>query len=90
MPMEKWDNCVFTVNEDELEGRACYGGLDLSSTMDITAFVLVFPPEDEEANTSSCRTSGYRRTISIFVFGAIMCHMMCGSGRDICKRQKAM
>ena len=48
MPMEKWDNCVFTVNEDELEGRACYGGLDLSSTMDITAFVLVFPPEDEE------------------------------------------
>ena len=26
----------------------CYGGLDLSSTTDITAFVLVFPPEDED------------------------------------------
>ncbi len=26
----------------------CYGGLDLSSTTDITAFVLVFPPLDEE------------------------------------------
>ena len=48
MPMEKWDKCAFAVDEDELEGRACYGGLDLSSTTDITAFVLVFPPLDEE------------------------------------------
>lgn len=44
MPMEKWDNCAFAVDENELEGRVCYGGLDLSSTTDITAFVLVFPP----------------------------------------------
>ena len=48
MPMEKWDQCAFAVNEEELEGRVCYGGLDLSSTTDITAFVLVFPPLDEE------------------------------------------
>ena len=48
MPMEKWDKCAFSVDEDELEGRVCYGGLDLSSTTDITAFVLVFPPLDEE------------------------------------------
>ena len=48
MPMDKWDACDFTVNEDELAGRVCYGGLDLSSTTDITAFVLVFPPLDEE------------------------------------------
>lgn len=48
MPMEKWDACAFTVDEDELEGRVCYGGLDLSSTTDITAFVLVFPPQDED------------------------------------------
>ncbi len=47
MPMEKWDACAFPLNEDELEGRVCYGGLDLSSTTDITAFVLVFPPQDE-------------------------------------------
>ena len=40
MPMEKWDQCSFAVNEEELEGRVCYGGLDLSSTTDITAFVL--------------------------------------------------
>nr|DAF26389.1 MAG TPA: Terminase large subunit [Caudoviricetes sp.] len=48
MPMEKWDNCAFAVDEDELEGRVCYGGLDLSSTTDITAFVLVFPPLYDE------------------------------------------
>lgn len=48
MPMEKWDACAFAVNEDALEGRVCYGGLDLSSTTDITAFVLVFPPTDED------------------------------------------
>ena len=48
MPMEKWDACAFPVNPEELEGRVCYGGLDLSSTSDLTAFVLVFPPEDDE------------------------------------------
>ena len=29
-----------------LEGRDCYAGLDLSSTGDITALVLIFPPRD--------------------------------------------
>ena len=48
MPMEKWNACSFDVNPEELEGRVCYGGLDLSSTTDITAFVLVFPPVDDE------------------------------------------
>ena len=48
MPMDKWDECGGAVNEYELEGRACYAGLDLSSTSDLTAMVLVFPPRDEE------------------------------------------
>lgn len=48
MPMDKWDACAFPISEDDLEGRICYGGLDLSSTTDITAFVLVFPPLDDE------------------------------------------
>ncbi len=48
MPMDKWDKCAFAVNPDDLEGRVCYGGLDLSSSTDITAFVLVFPPGDED------------------------------------------
>ena len=48
MPMDKWDLCAFPEDFKELEGRRCYGGLDLSSTSDITAFVLVFPPDDPE------------------------------------------
>lgn len=48
MPMDKWDACSFPVNEGALEGSVCYGGLDLSSATDITAFVLVFPPQDED------------------------------------------
>ena len=48
MPMHVWDECNFEVNPKSLEGRECYGGLDLSSTTDITAFVLIFPPRTEE------------------------------------------
>ena len=44
MPMEKWDACGGPVDVERLKGRPCYGGLDLSSTQDLTAFVLVFPP----------------------------------------------
>ena len=36
------------IDIDALAGRDCYAGLDLSSTGDITALVLIFPPRDEE------------------------------------------
>lgn len=42
MQMEKWDACAFSVDEQELTG-----GLELSSSIDIIAFVLVFPPRDD-------------------------------------------
>ena len=42
---EKWNLCGQAVDADGLRGRICYGGLDLSSNIDITAFVLVFPPQ---------------------------------------------
>jgi phage terminase large subunit-like protein len=48
MPMEVWDKCKFDVDLGRLKGRECYGGLDLSHTEDMTAFVLVFPPEDDD------------------------------------------
>ena len=48
MNMTAWDYCNSTVDVAALEGRVCYGGLDLSSTNDLTAFVLVFPPRDED------------------------------------------
>ena len=48
MPMDKWDACGFDLFPEDLKGRECYGGLDLSSTGDLTAFVLVFPPGGDE------------------------------------------
>jgi len=47
MPMDKWDLCKMDITAKQMEGRVCYAGLDLSSTTDITALVLVFPPDDE-------------------------------------------
>ncbi|MCL2513042.1 MAG: terminase large subunit, partial [Oscillospiraceae bacterium] len=48
MPMDKWDACGEDFDESELEGRPCYCGLDLSSTGDLTALVLVFPPGNDD------------------------------------------
>ena len=48
MPMNTWNQNDDPVHLDELEGRVCYGGLDLASTTDITAFVLVFPPYGDD------------------------------------------
>lgn len=47
IPYDAWKQCRGEYNEAALEGRECFGGLDLSSTQDITAFVLVFPPIEE-------------------------------------------
>lgn len=45
--MDKWDACAFVINEAVLEGRICYSELELSSTTDITTFVIVFLLLDE-------------------------------------------
>lgn len=42
--LEKWDLCAGPVDPAALAGRECFGGLDLASTTDLAAFVLVFPP----------------------------------------------
>jgi phage terminase large subunit-like protein len=41
LPMDRWDQCPSEAVY--LDGETCYGGLDMSSTQDITAFVLYFP-----------------------------------------------
>jgi phage terminase large subunit-like protein len=48
MPMDRWDECGGTIDAVALEGHECYAGLDLSSTSDLTALVLVFPPNNED------------------------------------------
>jgi phage terminase large subunit-like protein len=41
---EVWDQNAGSVDESLLEGRTCYGGLDLASTTDTASFVLAFTP----------------------------------------------
>lgn len=55
LSMDDWNACARTetgvpipVELEALEGRDCYGGLDLSSTTDLTAFSLWFPPETDD------------------------------------------
>lgn len=46
--LEDWDRCAGAVDEFALAGRVCFGAFDLSSKIDLTAFVLVFPPSDDD------------------------------------------
>jgi phage terminase large subunit-like protein len=45
LDMEVWRKCAGPVNRKALRGKRCFGGLDLGSTGDITAFVLLFDHE---------------------------------------------
>ncbi len=45
VPLDHWNICGQAVDADGLRGRTCYGGLDLSSNIDVSAFLLVFPPQ---------------------------------------------
>ena len=48
LDMEAWAACgEKPVHAEELEGEACFAGLDMASTQDITAYVMVFGPDDE-------------------------------------------
>ncbi|ODB61352.1 terminase large subunit [Paenibacillus polymyxa] len=44
--LNKWDASAGSIDLKELKGRKCYGGLDLSTKLDITAFALIFPPDE--------------------------------------------
>ncbi len=40
-----------TIDPEQLRGRQCWGGLDLSSTTDLTALILLFPMDDGTLET---------------------------------------
>jgi phage terminase large subunit-like protein len=46
LPLTLWDTTEGKWNPAELIGKRCYAGLDLSSTTDLTALKLLFPPQD--------------------------------------------
>ncbi len=45
--LDLWDENAGRVDESALKGHRCFGGLDLSSVSDLTAWVLVFPRDDD-------------------------------------------
>ena len=51
IPLDKWDACKSEYDAADLEGKECFAGLDLASTSDITALVLLFPMGDGEFRT---------------------------------------
>jgi phage terminase large subunit-like protein len=56
--MEKWDACgPVPIDEAKLTGQRCVAGLDLSSTTDITALVLVFPVDDKSGKQGELTSS---------------------------------
>jgi phage terminase large subunit-like protein len=48
IPVEAWDACKEPLDAALLVGRRCFGGLDLSSKLDLTAFVLMFEPTEAD------------------------------------------
>lgn len=53
MQMDAWDATAGLVVEEKLHGRECYAGLDLSSTTDISALMLLFPMDNGELHVLS-------------------------------------
>lgn len=59
MPMEKWHTCRVDFDSlgpwngkaTDLDGKLCYGGLDLASVEDMAAFRLVFPLPEGKRRT---------------------------------------
>lgn len=45
LSIDKWDACNAAVDLESLRDRECYAGLDLASTLDTTALVLLFPDD---------------------------------------------
>lgn len=46
--MEIWDLGQEPIDADELLGRTCYAGLDLARVRDVTAWLMLFPPESPD------------------------------------------
>ena len=46
LPVDLFDQTVGDWNRGDLLGKDCYVGLDLSTTTDLTAIALVFPPQE--------------------------------------------
>lgn len=50
LPVNVWDKTIGDWEEPDLRGKECYVGIDLSTTTDLTALALLFPPRGEETD----------------------------------------
>ena len=48
--MAAWEPVAGRSTSKRLRGKTCFGGLDLSTTTDVTALAWVFPPETRMAS----------------------------------------
>jgi phage terminase large subunit-like protein len=83
-----WDACSMAVGPDQLRGRRCFGGLDLSTTTDVTALAWVFPPDHDDAGTC-CPATSCPRTTSGSAPSATACPTTSGPDRASLRRRLA-
>jgi hypothetical protein len=81
-----WDACDLPVDLEHLRGRRCFGGLDLSTTTDVTALAWVFPPEQEG---EPWRVLSRRRRTCAGVPSVIACPTIFGLARASSKPPRA-
>lgn len=66
---------------DYLAGKRCFGGLDLSTTTDLTAFTLLFPPQEGLVPGLSCSGRGGPRRACWRPSSGTMYHTGTGRGQ---------
>ena len=59
LDIDEWDACGSEFDPHSLEGRECYAGLDLSTTIDITALVLIYPEFTNDNMTENYEVLSY-------------------------------
>lgn len=61
-----WMTCAKPLDKEALRGRTCFGAFDLSSNRDLTAWGLLFPPDEEGGDfVFTCRYFAPRENAEI-------------------------
>ena len=72
IPDDRWKACAREMKLEDFHGRACCAALDIGSTSDFTALVLLFPHDDEETiELDSGNPDGPPRTLTRRSYSAV-------------------
>jgi len=72
IPMAAWDKCCTPLKA--LEGRACTGGLDLSSTTDTTCLLLLFDEGEAEERAHTSRPTNASSATATRIPPTVLCN----------------